>query len=478
MTKQATSGTLATPRSLSLCVQGKGGPNVVVPAPPKAPAKPEFVPGHPDKVFHPDSGTFVRSRRHARRAQANVHSRVSRLRSHPGGHRRANPQLPGAGVQLDAAQRAKAIQQYTYAKQLETTADHLTQLYNAGPGQTKGIGGYKDYLPTPQNKNFNIQANNARGIVGQTLGFTGGQLNTPREAEQAVGPYIADASNFDSTILQKIQSMRELAATQRQNAIQTLGGEPDENGVIHPVQQPVADAPPPQVQLSGGSKTRSEADPVLKALGQRVGHMLVTGAPDQQIMSFLQQQGVNPADTNINQALQFRGTKDFKQWMRANPGKAYPLGPEFYTKQIPLTGGRALFNKTAATDLGGDVAAGLAASANAISGDRLGSLSGDPMAQTGMQLLRTNHPMSSLAGDIAVRHRWRPLQGSSQAVRRSWRPVGAAGAQTSPTGLTAALATIAEETGLPVQSRAVLPISAVACSGVAFNAQAVVRLQA
>jgi hypothetical protein len=290
----------------------------------------------------------------------------------------------------------------TYAKQLETTADHLTQLYSAGPGQTKGIGGYKDYLPTPQNKNFNIQANNTRGIVGQTLGFTGGQLNTPREAEQAVGPYIPEASDFDSTILQKIQSMRELSATQRQNAIQTLGGEPDENGVIHPVQpQPQNDAPPPNVQLSGGSKTRSEADPVLKALGQRVGHMLVTGAPDQQITSFLQQQGVNPADTNINQALQFRGTKDFKQWMRANPGKAYPLGPEFYTKQIPLTGGRALFNKTAATDVGGDVAAGLAASANAISGDRLGSLSGDPMAQTGMQLLRTNHPLSSLAGDIA-----------------------------------------------------------------------------
>ena len=312
------------------------------------------------------------------------------------------------GPKIDASTRAKAIQQYNYAQQLQGVIDHLNQLYTAGPGSTKGIAGIQDYLPSAANKNFDTAANAARGIVGQTLNFTGGQLNTPREAEQAIGPFLPQSSDFDSTIVQKIQSLQELANNGRENAIQTLGGAPDANGNVTPVApQPAPQAAPEApMTLNGGAATRAQVDPMLKALGKRIGNMLVTGAPDSRIREVLTESGVNPADTNIDQALQFRGTKDFKQWMRANPGMAYPLGPDFYTKQVPVSAARQLFNKTAATDTGGDIAAGIVAAGNAALGNRgaqiVGSINGDPeMANTGFELLRTQHPMASAAGDIA-----------------------------------------------------------------------------
>ena len=319
--------------------------------------------------------------------------------------------LQQGGNKLDPAVRQKAIQQYSYSKQLEDTANQLEDLYNRGPGKTKGVMGTADYLPLASNKNFDVAANKSRGIVGQTLGFTGGQLNTPQEAEKAVGPYIPEASDYDSTIVQKIQSMRDLAKAQRENAIQTLGGEPDENGNIAPLspqQQPTANnpLPTPELGLNGRNQTRAQIDPMLRALGGKVGQMISAGVPDAQILDTLRQSGVDPASTNIGQALQFRQTDDFKRWQRANPGQPYPLGDQFYTKQVPVSAARRLFNKTAATDAGGAVAAGIVGAGNAVLGDRgasiVGAINGDPaMAKLGMDTLRNQHPLASLAGDIA-----------------------------------------------------------------------------
>jgi hypothetical protein len=191
-------------------------------------------------------------------------------------------------------------------------------------------------------------------------------------------------------------------------------------------EKPLATAPQAtpdgsQFQQSQG-KTQSKVDPTLKALGQRVGRMVANGASDSQVVDFIRKNGVDPGSTNIQGVLSFRKTTDFKAWQRANPGKAYPIGPEFYTKEIPLTGARKLFNKTASTDAGGAIAAGLAASANAISGGRLdnvvGALSGDrEMARTGMELLRTNHPLASVAGDVAGQTSLEALAGAVPGVR-------------------------------------------------------------
>jgi hypothetical protein len=310
------------------------------------------------------------------------------------------------GPKLDATQRAKAIQQFNYAKQLQEVVDHLNALALKGPLATSGIEGFKDYLPgRPDNTNFDTAANAARGIVGQTLGFTGGQLNTEREAAKAIGPYLPQSDDFDSTILQKIQALQDMAKNGQANAVQTLGGVPDANGNVHPVgpSQPQASTPqtPDQMNFATG-KTRDVVDPVMRATGQKVGAMIAAGAPDAQILGFLQQSGVNPGDTSIQQALQFRKTDDFKKWQRANPGKAYPLGPSFYTKPVPMTDSRALLNKAAAGDMTGAAVAAPVAAANAISGGYLNNLTANPeAAQTGMDLLRGQHPVSSFVGDVA-----------------------------------------------------------------------------
>jgi hypothetical protein len=309
-------------------------------------------------------------------------------------------------IKLTPEVRKSAIDGYTFAQQLDDIANGLAVKFNAGPGATHGLEGLKDYLPFTVNQQFDTAANKARGIVGQTLGFTGGQLNTPREAEQAIGPFLPQSSDRDQVAIDKINALRDLARQGREKAIQTLGGVPDENGNIIPVSnQAVQPQAPDQTEIATG-KTRSQVDPVLKATGQRVGAMIARGVPDNQIVGFLQQSGVDPASTNINQVLEFRRSPQFNAWLRQHPGQAYDVGPEFYTKQVPMSSSRRLFNKTAATDIGGTAAATLAASANAIAGDRLGSavgvLSGDPQAaQTGIQLLRTNHPVASLAGDLA-----------------------------------------------------------------------------
>jgi hypothetical protein len=311
------------------------------------------------------------------------------------------------GRKLDPAIRSAALQGYSYANQLQGIVDDLQTKFNAGPGATSGLEGLKDYLPYTANQQFDRAGNAARGIVGQALGFTGGQLNTEREAVKAVGPYLPQSADRDSVIVDKIQQLQDLANQKRKESMQVLGGEPDASGnIVPPSQAPLQQPADPAKQLAGGSKTRSQIDPVLKATGQRVGAMIARGVPDDKIVGFLQQSGVDPASTNIGQILQFRRTPDFKTWLRANPGKAYDVGPQFYTKEIPMSAARRVFNKTAQGDIAGSALAGLAASANAIGGDRLGSMvgavSGDPQAaQTGMQLLRTNHPIASFGGDLA-----------------------------------------------------------------------------
>jgi hypothetical protein len=397
------------------------GPNVVVPA---APAKPEFVPGNPNLVYTPGQGVSALPGVPGPAAPA-----PNFVPGKPGfvvGGSPNAPQavpiagLPADGPQLDASVRQKAIQQYGYAQQLDAVADHLNELFIKGPGSTSGIEGLKDFLPSPTNKNFDAEANKSRGIIGQSLGFTGGQLNTEREAEKAVGPYIPESSNFDSTIEQKIQSMRDLAQNARETAIQTLGGVPMPNGAVRPATPqdfitPSAALPPVTMPSSGDQvdfatgKTRDVIDPVLKATGGKVGKMIADGTPDAQIMSFLKQSGVDPANTNVGELLQYRagkksfpGVPSFKEWQRANPGQAYPIGPAFYTKSVPMTPDRQILNKAAASNLGGAaIGAGVAAT-NAVTGGYLNDLTQDPAAaQTGMDLLRGRHPVASLVGDVA-----------------------------------------------------------------------------
>lgn len=160
---------------------------------------------------------------------------------------------------------------------------------------------------------------------------------------------------------------------------------------------PITGGDAPQVEMAGGS-SRSEIDPALRAIGARVGQMLAGNASDRDILEYLKDSGVDPALTNVGQALQHRKTDGFKVWQRANPGKPYPIGPEFYTREVPMTSARAIVNSVA------DSAPGAFAvgAANALTGGRLDNMSDNPeLARAGLDMVRANSPLASFAGDLA-----------------------------------------------------------------------------
>lgn len=139
------------------------------------------------------------------------------------------------GPQLTAEVRKAAIDGYRNAKLLDKEIATIEADYKKGPGSTSGLKGLKDYLPYTSNQLFDSAGSAPRGMVGNALSFTGGQLNTPREAEQAVGPYLPQSGDRDALILQKIEMLKQLRDAARDKAVAVLGGVPDEQGNPVPV---------------------------------------------------------------------------------------------------------------------------------------------------------------------------------------------------------------------------------------------------
>jgi hypothetical protein len=138
---------------------------------------------------------------------------------------------------LSPKERADAIAGYKAGDELDKIIAEIEELYNAGPGSTKGLSGIADYLPLTQNQQFDAAGNAARGFVGTALGFTGGQLNSVQEAQMAVGPYLPQAGDRDATILDKISRLKGLAEASRVRSMALLGGAPDDLGRISPPQR-------------------------------------------------------------------------------------------------------------------------------------------------------------------------------------------------------------------------------------------------
>lgn len=167
--------------------------------------------------------------------------------------------------------------------------------------------------------------------------------------------------------------------------------------------RPTYGAPPasPRVELSRDG-TRSEADPTLRAFSGKLGKMIASGASDKRILEAMRASGINPQETSVDQALAFRRRPEWQEWKRQNPNKPYPIGPSFYSKEVPLTPGRALTNAAAQSMPGAfAIEAG-----NAVTGGNLdriaGAAGGDPeMVNLGLQLTRTNNPGATFVGDMA-----------------------------------------------------------------------------
>lgn len=161
---------------------------------------------------------------------------------------------------LSATERANALTGYQSALALTNIIADLEAKYREGPGSTSGVMGVADYLPTEANQRFDKAANAARGIVGQALGFTGGQLNSAEEAKLNIGPYIPDSTDKDGSIEDAIERLRELQRQAMQRSISILGGVPDENGNITPLSEENRPNALTYTRTDGGvNNTRQEA---------------------------------------------------------------------------------------------------------------------------------------------------------------------------------------------------------------------------
>lgn len=337
-----------------------------------------------------------------------------------------------AGV-IGAAERTKALAQYSAAHQLDATIGELRTKFNSGPGSTHGLYGIQDYFSTPENQRFDTAANGARGIVRNALGLTGGENNTMAEANMNLGAYIPQASQYDGTIEDTIGRLERLRDNARSTAIKTLGGVPDQNGNIvplpadHPLMtgatasapandrrdglaamgvaggvgggpgNPGAGTPPPtpfqnnpgdpgmQQVVAQGSLNPFAAVPTRKVsnpqLASQIDAMMNGGASIEQINGVTTKAGFPPL-----QASQYEAAR---QWMDRNPGHKY-FGAEA-TRDEPMTA----LQRASGSPLG----AFGAQYANAATAGSVGALAGEK-GRGALDAMAATHPNSSFAGEM------------------------------------------------------------------------------
>jgi len=160
---------------------------------------------------------------------------------------KATTEAEAAKIALEKARREASlpVAGVTGQRNLQRAIDDIKRQFAAGPGRTSGIAGLTDYLPTTENQQFDAAGNAVRGFVGPALGLSGGQLNTEKEAQRAVGPYIPQSSDRDDVIRDKIRRLQGLA-----DAMAPKGQSPaDQRRTDDPRAATIGNAGPP----SGGN---------------------------------------------------------------------------------------------------------------------------------------------------------------------------------------------------------------------------------
>lgn len=300
------------------------------------------------------------------------------------------------GKGLDPSIRDKALAQWSAAQQLDATIADMRDKFQKGPGATTpwSLSSLGDFASTPTNQQFDKASDAGRGIVRNALGLTGGENNTAGEANMNIGPYSPHASDYDATILDSIGRLEGLRNKARSQAIMTLGGVPDANGVVTPLtEQQKRDyqiggmtagpnGPPPRVNMvpprgpdrsTPISSLRPDAGPGAGPGGTSIEHGSVEhystvkdkayqaalqrafngGASRSQLQGLAAKFGYPPLGADLDAALSYRD--------KGGHGAAINL-PESGARQIGMR--QQNDNTFADTDFGaGAVHAGLAAGA-------------------------------------------------------------------------------------------------------------------
>lgn len=349
-----------------------------------------------------------------------------------------------AAAPMTAVQRADAIRGYQSADTLNGLIADLETKYKEGPGSTNGyIDAALDFLPTPSNERFDKAANSMRGTMGDVLGFTGGQLNSAAEAEMNIGSFIPSATDYDSTIQDTIQRLKDQRDAAKERAVAILGGVPDQYGnITQPEAAPEAKQASTQqsdqtqqhvFQGNGGvggeqgeiatGGTRTVNNPELAGANEAILGMLRQGQSTAEIGSYLKGRGVDVAPIlgQIQQSVDF-----YKQ----NPG---------FTGQHRIDVDD-MQEKTSAYEQAigtfADSAPGAATTSylNSTLGGTLDEMSDNPQqTQALKEYLRNQYPKSSFAGEVGGAAS--AMLGGGAAIAKAAPKLGAVGSGLIADGL-------------------------------------------
>jgi hypothetical protein len=200
------------------------------------------LPQDPSQAASDARAAAAAAREQARFEERNKPTLPTGYRMGPNGQAERIPGLPDPNPQTDgaagsAAVRKNAIDAFNATRQLDTLIAGMEAQHKNIKGQWTRFPGVGVELATEANKNFDTAADSARGPAITALGFTSGQTNTPAEVQQNIGPYIPSGKDYDSQIEQKIALLKGLRDRARDQAIATLGGVPDANGRVTPVEK-------------------------------------------------------------------------------------------------------------------------------------------------------------------------------------------------------------------------------------------------
>ena len=274
-----------------------------------------------------------------------------------------------------------------YAQKLEGP-DKGTLL---GMGGDRNIGGYLPGAIRPENKVFEDKAMGLINVLAPMLGLTGTELNSLGEIQARFGPMIPSPSDSDENIRIKLDGLRRLADQQERGIAAQIGQEPS-NPITDRVIQGNNQE---QMQVATGD-TRVEKNPALAGVNQRIGEMLQQGAGPRDILQFLKRSGAsNEALLDVQRQL-----VEYTKFKKAAEAKGQRVGlPTIDLERWEVP--NSTFNQISASPLG----AAAIETGNVVTGNHLDNIvelagGNGELANIGMEQMRQQNPLSSLAGGI------------------------------------------------------------------------------
>lgn len=289
---------------------------------------------------------------------------------------------------------------------------HLGNLYRNGFQGGGAFDSMLESLPdfaSPGNSSFNSAASGLSEAAFAALRVPGVGTQSDAELRQFLRANEPRAQSYDTTIETRLDTVQRRLNAQRQE----MGLPPLDwrarpgDEMTAPERIPLVVNPQqPGRGLAGGEVMETRRDPVLEQIGGRMSRMITDGATPGQVYEYLRSVGMDPARDarlrqSVTEAIRFRRSPEYRRWQQANPGKSYPIAPEFFNVTVPQSGLRQGISSLSQSPAGAfGIAAGQAVTGNRLD-DAVGWTGGDAeMARAGIEAVRDENPVSSMAGDI------------------------------------------------------------------------------